>query len=164
MIGFVYAVGDQTGRVKIGWSGDPLRRLNKIGSDCSSAVTLLGLIPATRAQEAEIQVLLNPWKVNREWFYLKGPVKAFVDKLPQSKPHSVDSQGIHPLRKWRLENKKTRDDLAAAVGVSGVTITRWENGARRIPDGKLPVVSAKTGIPRTKLRPDLAALMREAAE
>jgi DNA-binding XRE family transcriptional regulator len=163
MIGFVYAVGDQTGRVKIGWSGDPLRRLNKIGSDCSSAVTLLGLIPATRAQEAEIQVLLKPWKVNREWFYLKGPVKAFVDLLPQSKPHSVDVP-VHPLRQWRLENKKTRDDLAAAVGVSGVTVTRWESGARRIHDEKLPVVAAKTGIPRTKLRPDLAALMQEAAE
>ena len=45
-----------------------------------------------------------------------------------------------------------------------VTVARWETGIRKIGAEKLSDISAKTGIPRGKLRPDLAALMREAAE
>jgi transcriptional regulator with XRE-family HTH domain len=73
---------------------------------------------------------------------------------------------IHPLKAFR-ENQippLSQEQLAKLLNVSRVTVTRWESGARKIHDEKLPVVSAKTGIPRTKLRPDLAALMREAAE
>jgi len=72
----------------------------------------------------------------------------------------------HPLKTFR-ENQTpplSQEQLAKLLNVSRVTVTRWESGARKIQDEKLPVVSAKTGIPRTKLRPDLAALLREAAE
>ena len=72
----------------------------------------------------------------------------------------------HPLKTFRESQTPplSQEELAALLRVSRVTVTRWESGARKIDDKKLPVVSAKTGIPRTKLRPDLAALMREAAE
>jgi transcriptional regulator with XRE-family HTH domain len=72
----------------------------------------------------------------------------------------------HPLTTFRKNQTPplSQEQLANLLGVSRVTVTRWESGARKIHDGKLPVVSAKTGIPRTKLRPDLAALLREAAE
>jgi transcriptional regulator with XRE-family HTH domain len=72
----------------------------------------------------------------------------------------------HPLKTFRESQTPplSQEQLADMLRVSRVTVTRWESGARKIDDKKLPVVSAKTGIPRTKLRPDLAALMREAAE
>jgi transcriptional regulator with XRE-family HTH domain len=72
----------------------------------------------------------------------------------------------HPLKTFRESQTPplSQEQLAKLLNVSRVTVTRWESGARKIDDGKLPNVSAKTGIPRTKLRPDLAALMREAAE
>jgi len=72
----------------------------------------------------------------------------------------------HPLKTYRQKQTPplSQEQLAKLLNVSRVTVTRWESGARKIDDGKLPIVSAKTGIPRTKLRPDLAALMREAAE
>lgn len=72
----------------------------------------------------------------------------------------------HPLKTFRENHTPplSQEQLAGLLGVSRVTVTRWESGARKIDDEKLPVVSAKTGIPRTKLRPDLVALLREAAE
>jgi len=154
MIGFVYAIGDETGRVKIGWSGDPLRRLNKIGSDCSSVVTLLGLIPATQAQETEIQGLLKPWKVNREWFRLEGPVESFVDMLPRPEPRSVDLHpNVNPLRAYRADQKVTLEQLADMFGVNKTTVLRLEEG--QIPAERVLAVSKKTGIPPYTLRPDL---------
>ena len=50
------------------------------------------------------------------------------------------------------------------MGVDRVTVARWETGVRKIDGDRLSVISAMTGIPRGKLRPDLAALMRDAAE
>jgi hypothetical protein len=104
MVGFVYAIGDDQ-KVKIGWSTDPLKRLNAIRCHCPSKISLLGLIPASMAQEVEVQQLLAPWRINsksdagREWFHHFGPVAAFVTMLPKPKisaietapPPSVDS-------------------------------------------------------------------------
>lgn len=58
----------------------------------------------------------------------------------------------------------TQDQLAALLGVSRATVNRWENGIRKIDEEKLPEVAEKTGIAPALLRPDLAKLMREAAE
>jgi transcriptional regulator with XRE-family HTH domain len=73
---------------------------------------------------------------------------------------------VHPLRAFR-ENQDpplSQEQLATLLGVSRVTVTRWESGTRKIDDVHVPLVSEKTGIPRAKLRPDLAALLNEAAE
>ena len=86
MTGFVYAIGDGNGAVKIGWSADPIRRLSKIACDCPAAPKLLGLIEATQAQEYEAHRLLEPWCIRREWFRLEGPVLAFVEMLPKPGP------------------------------------------------------------------------------
>ena len=86
MTGFIYAIGDETGRVKIGWSQQPVRRLAKISSDCSSAVTLLGIVQATQSQEKEIHTLLSPWRINREWFRHEETVAVFVSMLAKPKP------------------------------------------------------------------------------
>lgn len=121
MTGFVYAIGDENGRVKIGWSGDPLRRLDQIGSGCSSVVTLLGHIPATRVQEAEIQGLLKPWKVNREWFQLEGPVKAFVDMLPRSDPVKITVNAIDEL----IDALGGTGATAQLMGVTDQAVSNW---------------------------------------
>ena len=145
MNGFVYAIGDETDRVKIGWSRDPLRRLNKISSDCSSVVTLLGLVPATRAQETEIQGLLKPWKANREWFRFEGPVEAFVNMLSRPKPRSI---AFHPLRIFRKNHNPplSQQDLASLLGVDRVTVARWEI-QRRFPERKFwKAIEDVTGI------------------
>jgi transcriptional regulator with XRE-family HTH domain len=68
----------------------------------------------------------------------------------------------HPLKAFRENHTPplSQEQLAELLGVSRVTVTRWESGTRKIHDEKLPIVSAKTGIAPAKLRPDLAELMR----
>ncbi len=37
------------------------------------------------------------------------------------------------LQKWRIRNGYSQGDLARALGVIKLTVTRWENGKRDIP-------------------------------
>ena len=69
----------------------------------------------------------------------------------------------HPLRVYRDRYGLTQGALAKSLGVSSITISRWETGARKIDDELLALVAQKTGIPRGALRPDLAALLQPPA-
>ena len=75
-------------------------------------------------------------------------------------------ENIHPLRAFREKQNPplSQDQLADLLGVTRVTVWRWETGARQVDVELLPAVSEKTSIPAADLRPDLAALMRGAAE
>lgn len=75
-------------------------------------------------------------------------------------------EGTHPLTDFRNNHQPplSQGDLATMLGVARETVTRWESGARKINEQALPVVAEKTGIPKRELRPDLAEVMREAAE
>lgn len=72
----------------------------------------------------------------------------------------------HPLTAFRESHNPplSQQQLAELLGVDRVTVTRWESGARKIDEDKLPAVAKCTGIRRSELRPDLAELMREDAE
>ena len=69
-------------------------------------------------------------------------------------------RSVHPLRAYRDRHRLTQTDLARTLGVSSVTISRWETGTRRIDGTLLAAVAQKTGIARDMLRPDLAALLQ----
>lgn len=69
-----------------------------------------------------------------------------------------------PLIAHRKKNDLSRRELAKAIGVERMTVYRWEKGTRRIDDDVLPKVVEVTGIPAAELRPDLALLMKGAAE
>lgn len=60
-----------------------------------------------------------------------------------------------PLQTYRKQNQLTLIGLAEMLGVSKVTVFRWETGAFLIPVSKLNKVSEITGIPREQLRPDI---------
>lgn len=70
----------------------------------------------------------------------------------------------HPIKRYRDREKLTQEGLAAKIGVSSITVSRWETGARKVDGALLARVSGITGIPRADLRPDLAALFEEAAQ
>ncbi len=122
MSGFVYAIGDGEGRVKIGWSADPIRRLSQINTNCPQSVGLLGVIEATKEQEAEAHNLLAPWRVSGEWFFLEGPVQKFIEMLPRPVPRIVlrgsYKHSTHPLSRWLTENCMTTSEFAKLVGVT----------------------------------------------
>jgi DNA-binding XRE family transcriptional regulator len=158
MTGFVYAIGDGEGRVKIGWSADPLRRLSKINSDCPGDAQLLGVIEATKEQETEAHELLAPWLVSGEWFRLEGPVRTFVGMLPPPKPKLVDLPlNCHPLKRWRKENRITLEVLADRLSVTAGHLSMIES------DQKLPSLGLAAKLSEfTRLQIDV--FVREAAE
>lgn len=74
--------------------------------------------------------------------------------------------GIHPLKNYRESQspRLTKAALARELGVSRLTVHRWENGDREIGVNSLPKVSQVTGISKRELRPDLAEHMSEVAQ
>lgn len=68
-------------------------------------------------------------------------------------------QGISPLRTFRQahEPKLSQAALAEKLGVTRLTVTRWESGTRKIDPDLVPTVAERTGIPAKELRPDLIA-------
>jgi transcriptional regulator with XRE-family HTH domain len=67
--------------------------------------------------------------------------------------------GIKALRDYRTTKNLTQEALAAQLGVTSVTLSRWETGYRRIDKALLIKISELTGIATKDLRPDLADLM-----
>ena len=69
--------------------------------------------------------------------------------------------GVHPLAAYRARQVPplSQRDLARLLNVSRETIWRWETGARMPDPHKIPLITAKTGIPGPQLRPDLAEMM-----
>lgn len=52
----------------------------------------------------------------------------------------------HPLADYRKAHGLTRKALADALGVTEVTVGRWENGKRGVRKPLLPVIEQKFGI------------------
>ncbi len=128
MSGFFYAIGDER-CVKLGYSADPCRRRNQIQRECASAVSLIGLVPATRSQEAKMHRLLTAWCIEGEWYWRKGPVAILVDLLPKAKPRKVVDR--HPLDVWLDAEGKTRQWLAKRLVTTEATISRLMSGKQR---------------------------------
>lgn len=65
----------------------------------------------------------------------------------------------HPLAKYRDDRGLTQEALGRELGVTGVTVSRWETKKRKIDDELLPKVAEHTGIAPEILRPDLKKLL-----
>jgi hypothetical protein len=98
MTGFLYAIGNDEGRVKIGWSADPAKRRSEIASDLPGKIELLGVIAATHEQEAEAHQLFEPWRISGEWYRLEGAVAAFVAMLPKPVRPAPDPASLQILK------------------------------------------------------------------
>lgn len=61
----------------------------------------------------------------------------------------------HPLRRYRDGRNLTQEALAKELGVTPVTVSRWETGTRKVDLPLVPKVAEVTGIPPRELRPDL---------
>jgi transcriptional regulator with XRE-family HTH domain len=68
----------------------------------------------------------------------------------------------HPLKIWRTVTSTSQYELGLRLGVTNITISRWETGLRKIDASLVPRVSKITGIPPKSLRPDLAQLLEVA--
>lgn len=79
------------------------------------------------------------------------------------------SAGI-AIRAYRDREKLSLEGLADRIAGEGcerpstAKLSRIETGVQPVPTDVLPVRAKLTGIPKRDLRPDLAEVMREAAE
>jgi DNA-binding XRE family transcriptional regulator len=59
----------------------------------------------------------------------------------------------NPITQYRAENSLTLEALGERLGVNKTTVMRWEEG--RISAERAIEIESATGIPKSKLRPDL---------
>lgn len=164
MTGFVYAIGDGRGHVKIGWSADPKDRLRQMQTGSPDQMTLLGTVEWPQWRELETHRKLSNWRIRGEWFRLEGAVADFIARLTPPLVEAIP-EGAHPLTKWRAARQMSMEELATLVGVTRNAVCRWESGARKISERLIAKVIKSTGIPGKELRPDIYKLLYgEAAE
>ena len=75
--GYVYCIRFAD-RVKIGFSTNPKKRLTALPHD-----EILGLMPGTRVDEAELHVKFMDYRHSGEWFYDNPAIREFVDNHMQ---------------------------------------------------------------------------------
>jgi len=74
------------------------------------------------------------------------------------------------IRAYRAREGMSLEDLADRIAGEGcerpstAKLSRIETGIQPVAPDVLPAISKLTGIPKRELRPDLAEVMREAAE
>jgi transcriptional regulator with XRE-family HTH domain len=73
-------------------------------------------------------------------------------------------EGNGPLIADRIRRGMTPAQYARFLDETPSNVHRWETGARKIGQGKLPKIAEKTGVPARELRPDLAEMFGGAAE
>ena len=128
MSGYVYAI-ECSGRVKLGFSGRPDLRLNKISSDAPFPCEMLGFWPGTIADEQELHRRFADVRAHGEWFALTLALRAFIaDKMGPAEATeavSFDAPEID-LRKARRQLGLSQIEMAQRLGVHQGTISRWE--------------------------------------
>ena len=155
MTGFIYAVaaGDA---VKIGWSSDPVKRAAKIKSDNPSAV-LLGFMPGSVCDEADIHASLIGCRISGEWFTRGGDVDHVVNRMslpPQRPKRGANGRGA--IGSYRAANNLTLEAFGALVGVNKSAVSKWEDGVGPSPFKAIEIEEATKGaVSRSDLRPDL---------
>lgn len=150
--GFVYAITDNNGLVKIGWSHDPQARLSTLRTSNAGELRLLGVIEGTIQREAQIHSELSAWHVRGEWFkhvgkvadftanLLPAPARIVLPPLPVRRAESLESFIGFQERLQQLIRltwpKGTAKSLAA---VSGITLRQAERVLARQQDISLRV-------------------------
>lgn len=83
-LGWVYFARDDRGRIKIGWSADPVRRVAGLQTAHAEDLELLGSAPGRKASETEHHERFDGFRIRREWFAPGAPLLAYIAALPQA--------------------------------------------------------------------------------
>ena len=94
-------------------------------------------------------------------FTVVSALWVMAPRVARATPMPTDKRGVHPLRTFRARQvpKLSQRGLGEMLGVARETVARWEIGARKVDGELLPLIVEVTGLPATKLRPDLAKLL-----
>lgn len=135
MTGYVYAIADAQGSVKLGYTKNPTLRLESLQISRPDKLRILGVIPGDRRDEANLHTRFSAYRCSGEWFRHEGVVSDFVSSM---EPWHVEPVVVvtkvdpneHPLRAWRAANNMTLMQLAERVGVGQPTLSDIETWRR----------------------------------
>lgn len=84
----IYAISDGHGHVKIGWTTlNVYRRVAEIQMGNPFKLKLVGLIlNAPKHGDRALHMRFKQWRMEGEWFHLKGAVAEFVKTMPTPPP------------------------------------------------------------------------------
>lgn len=77
----VYFVQMRDGPIKIGATGDPLKRIRALQTACPSPLTLLAIMDGGYQVEAALHRLFRRFRLHGEWFSPAAPLVHFIDDL-----------------------------------------------------------------------------------
>lgn len=78
---YVYFVQhEEKGPIKIGFSSDPVSRLQSLQTGNPYDLTLIGVVPGSMAHEAKLHATCSKARVQGEWFWPTAEVLAVIEK------------------------------------------------------------------------------------
>jgi len=93
---YVYVIqATESGRIKIGIAGNPLRRLMDLQVGSPEILELLGAAPGGRREEIRLHVELHRDRMHGEWFAMSDHVALVVRHLlgwDRPTPQQIESQ------------------------------------------------------------------------
>jgi hypothetical protein len=88
-VGCVYFIGEQLGgdTIKIGWSRDPVSRLQQIQVGNPTPLKIIGCVAANRLIEPALHQLFAPAAVSGEWFTdPEGSMRRWLNEMTFGQP------------------------------------------------------------------------------
>jgi hypothetical protein len=152
MNGFVYAIADGHGHVKIGWAKHPDRRLAELNVATPGELALVGYLAGTKFHERRFHQFFKRLHVRGEWFWNEGIVANFVSRLLvpvplfQRRRNKIKPRPTNALGKYLARNKITQQAFAASIGSTQRAVDYWLNGGRTPrPEMMQRIVDATNG-------------------
>lgn len=83
-IGHVYFIqAEESQRIKIGFSENPIQRLASLSTSSSESLALLASFPATMADERELHKKFAHLRIRGEWFSTSPEIMAYIEGAPK---------------------------------------------------------------------------------
>lgn len=79
--GFVYFIGTDDGRVKIGYSTDPEARLVALQTGAAGRLSLIAKMPGRYEDEKNLHIRFGRHRLRGEWFRHAGDLRNFIAAL-----------------------------------------------------------------------------------
>lgn len=79
-LAYIVQATDAARSVKVGMSGEPLKRFNHIRLSVPFGVRLIAIILDGKKTEREMKGLLSPWQMRGEWFEPRPELNAFIEE------------------------------------------------------------------------------------
>lgn len=138
------------GRVKVGFSEDPWRRMYKVSADAPFPCELIGVMDGDRAEEARIHAKWDHLHCHREWFKASAEFLGWIASAAVVK-REVEGRKPHGEMCGLTVKRGSKIQIARECGITPGAVSQWQ----KVPAEFCSTVSRITGIEPAVLRPDL---------